>query len=334
MTHVLVTAPFTETLTNKIRQVSDEIKLEQRTLPDGRWPDDWTTEAEVYYAVSGLPTPEQAPNLRWVQVHWAGVDSLVDNPIWDTDVAITSASGIHATNMAQYVFAQLLSWANKTRLWYHYQSQNEWPKQRWDKFLPDELNGRTLGILGYGSIGREVARIGKAFGMKVLVTKRNVKQPKDVGYILSGSGDPGGDVPDRIYPGEATRSMLSECDYVVVTLPLTAKTRHIFNEDLLKEMKPNAYLINVGRGGLVDEKALVKALKKGWIAGAGLDVFEEEPLPADSPLWSMENVILTPHVSGFTPYYDQRAVNLFAENLRRYIAGEPLLNRVNREIGY
>jgi D-2-hydroxyacid dehydrogenase (NADP+) len=121
---------------------------------------------------------------------------------------------------------------------------------------------------------------------------------------------------------------------VVVTLPLTEKTHHLFDEELLKEMKPNAFLINVGRGSLIDEKALVKALKKGWIAGAGLDVFEEEPLAADSPLWSMENVILTPHISGFTPYYDQRAVDLFAENLRRYLAGEPLLNRVNREVGY
>jgi phosphoglycerate dehydrogenase-like enzyme len=128
--------------------------------------------------------------------------------------------------------------------------------------------------------------------------------------------------------------MLAECDYVVVTLPLTEKTHHLFNEDLLREMKPNAYLVNVGRGGLIDEKALVKALKKGWIAGAGLDVFEEEPLPADSPLWAMENVVLTPHISGFTLHYDRRAVDLFTENLRRYLAGDKLLNRVNREEGY
>lgn len=334
MTHVLVTAPFTEKLIKKIRGVSDEIELEQRTLPDRQWPDDWTTDAEVYYAISDVPKPEQAPNLRWVQVHWAGIDSLVDTPLWDSDIIITSASGIHAVNMAQYAFAQMLGWANKMRLWFQYQAQNEWPSQRWDKFVPDELRGRTLGVLGYGSIGREVARIGKAFGMTVLVTKRNVKQPKDVGYTLSGSGDPEGDVPDRIYPGEATRSMLAECDYVVITLPLTEKTRHLCNEEMLKDMKPNAYLINIGRGGLIDEKALVKALKKGWIAGAGLDVFEEEPLPADSPLWSMENVILTPHISGFTPHYDRRAVDLFAENLRRYLAGETLLNRVNREVGY
>jgi phosphoglycerate dehydrogenase-like enzyme len=334
MTHVLVTAPFTEKLMNKIRGVSDDIELEQRTLPDRQWPDDWTTDAEVYYAISDVPKPEQAPNLRWVQVHWAGIDSLVDTPLWDSDIIITSASGIHAVNMAQYAFAQMLAWANKMRLWFQHQERSEWPSQRWDKFVPDELRGRTLGILGYGSIGREVARIGKAFGMTVLVTKRNVKQPKDVGYTLSGTGDPEGNVPDRIYPGEATRSMLAECDYVVVTLPLTEKTRHLFNEDLLKEMKPNAYLINVGRGGLIDEKALVRALKKGWIAGAGLDVFEEEPLPADSPLWSMENVVLTPHISGFTPHYDRRAVDLFTENLRRYLAGETLLNRVNREAGY
>ena len=128
--------------------------------------------------------------------------------------------------------------------------------------------------------------------------------------------------------------MLTECDYVVITLPLTAKTRYFFDETLFKEMKPNAFLVNIGRGSIINEPDLIKALKKGLIAGAGLDVFETEPLPEDNPLWTMDNVILTPHVSGFTPHYDERATDLFAENLRRYLAGEKLLNLVNRERGY
>ena len=139
---------------------------------------------------------------------------------------------------------------------------------------------------------------------------------------------------DRIYPAAAVRSMVAECDYIVITLPLTPATRALVDETLLREMKPEAFLVNVGRGAIVDESALIKALKKGWIAGAGLDVFETEPLPVKSPLWSMDNVILSPHVSGFTNYYDDRAIDLFNENLGRYLAGAPLLNLVDRPSGY
>jgi phosphoglycerate dehydrogenase-like enzyme len=210
----------------------------------------------------------------------------------------------------------------------------KWPSQRWELFLPDELRSQTLGIIGYGSIGREIARLAKGFGMHILATKLDARHPEDNGYIMPGIGDPRGEIPDRIYPRQATRSMLAECDYIVNTLPLTEKTHHFFDETLFKEMKPNAFLVNIGRGRVINEPDLIKALKKGWIAAAGLDVFETEPLPEDSPLWTMDNVILTPHVSGFTPHYDERATDLFAENLRRYLAGEKLLNLVNREQGY
>ncbi len=121
---------------------------------------------------------------------------------------------------------------------------------------------------------------------------------------------------------------------MVITLPLTPRTRHLFDESLFQAMKPSAYVINIGRGPVIDERALVKALQRGWIAGAGLDVFEKEPLPDDSPLWDMQNVILTPHVSGMTAQYDERAIDLFVANLRRYLAGEPLINLVDREAGY
>ena len=209
MTHVLVTAPFSESLLDKIRRVADEVRVEQMTLADGRWPEDLTTEAEVYYALDVVPRPEQAPNLRWVQTHYAGIDELVGTPLWHSDILITSASGVHPPNMAQYVFAQLLSWANHTRSWFRFQEQRQWPENRWETFCPVEIRGRTLGIVGYGSIGREIGRIAKAFGMEVLVTKRDARQPRDAGFTIAGTGDPGGDLPDRIYPGEATRSMLA-----------------------------------------------------------------------------------------------------------------------------
>lgn len=334
MTEVLVTAPFPERLMEKIGSVSERVELRQIELPDRQWPEDLQTNAEVMYAISAIPRLDQAPNLQWVQAHWAGVDQLHDHALWDSDVMITTASGIHAPNIAQYVMAQLLAWSNHVPRWLHYQAAATWPNDRWEKFVPHELRGKTLGIAGYGSIGREIARLAKAFGMTVLATKRDARHLEDVDYTIPETGDPAGRLPARIYPGEATRSMVSECDFVVITLPLTAKTERLFDEEMFRAMRSDAFLVNVGRGAIVDEEALAKALTKGWIGGAGLDVFATEPLPADSSLWSLENVIISPHVSGFTPYYDERATDLFVENLRRYLNGRPLLNVVQREEGY
>lgn len=334
MKRVLVAVPFPPELLDKIRSASPEIEVEQVSFPDRTWPDDFKTEAEIYYAAGVMPPLALAPKLRWIQMHWAGIDRLRETAVWQSNILLTTASGIHAPNMAQYTLAQMLAWAHHVPRWLANQAKGEWPKNRWEKFVPDELHGRTLGILGYGSLGREIARLIKPFGMKILVTKRDARHLRDEGYTVPGTGDPEGELPDRVYPGEATRSLLKECDYVVITLPLTRETHHLINRDVLQAMKPNAYLINIGRGGLINEADLVHALKKGWIAGAGLDVFEQEPLPADSPLWRLENVILTPHVSGFTPHYDERAVDLFVENLRRYLAGKPLLNLVSREREY
>jgi phosphoglycerate dehydrogenase-like enzyme len=334
MTKVVITAPFPDPLLGKIAAVSSQVTVEQLKLPDRAWPADRSTDAEVYYAISAIPRPEQAPNLRWIQTHWAGIDHLRDHPIWDSDIKITTASGIHAPNIGQYVMAQILAWANHVPRWLSYQQRGAWPQGRWEKFVPDEVRGKVLGIAGYGSLGREIARLAHAFGMTVLATKRDARSVVDEGFTPPNTGDPRGEIPTRIYPGEATRSMVGECDYVVITLPLTEQTHHLFDETIFRAMKPSAFLVNVGRGSVVKEADLIRALDRSWLAGAGLDVFEEEPLPADSPLWAMDNVIISPHVSGFTPDYDERATDLFAQNLRRYLAGEPLLNVVDRGVGY
>jgi phosphoglycerate dehydrogenase-like enzyme len=206
---------------------------------------------------------------------------------------------------------------------------------RQGQFTPLELRGRTLGIVGYGSIGREIARLGETFGMTVLATKRDVKHPAEEGYLIEKTlGDPQAQIVDRLYPPQALHSMVRECDFVVITVPLTGETRHIFSAAALAAMKPTAVLVNVSRGAVVDEKALVEALKYGGIAGAALDVFEQEPLPPDSPLWDLPNVILSPHIAGVSHQYDARAARLFAQNLTRYLDGKPLLNVVNRDLGY
>ena len=228
----------------------------------------------------------------------------------------------------------MLAWSRRLPKMLYYQQRREWPQGRWALFASQELRGATLGIVGYGSIGREVGRIGKCFGMRVVAAKRSVNEARDTGYKLPGTGDPEAQMPDRIYPPERLREMLAECDFVVISLPLTSETRGLIGEEELQAMKPTAYLVNVSRGGIVNEPALIKALQEGWIAGAGLDVFEMEPLPPDSPLYDLDNVILSPHVAGFSPHYDERASDLFAENLRRYLAGEELLNLVDKKAGY
>ncbi len=214
------------------------------------------------------------------------------------------------------------------------QRQKGWPKDRWHRFLPVELNASTVGIVGYGSLGRETARLLHAFGAQVLATKRDARHPEDDGYAPPGHGDPEGRCVRRLYPAEALLHMLPECDFVVVTVPLTPATRGLIGREAFAAMKPGAYLVDVSRGGVVDHDALVEALRSGHLAGAALDVFPTEPLPPDSPLWEMPNVLLTPHIAGATAFYDQRAVALFAENLRRYLTGKPLLNRVDPQRGY
>jgi phosphoglycerate dehydrogenase-like enzyme len=169
--------------------------------------------------------------------------------------------------------------------------------------------------------------------MRVLALKRD-DDPTDHGHVIPGVGDPEGTIPERFYRLDELRAMLPECDYIVLAVPLTDITQSLIGPAELRIMKPTAFLINIARGDVVDEPALIRALEEGWIDGAALDVFSQEPLPSDSSLWTMENVLLSPHTAGFTPRYQARAADLFAENLRRYLAKEPLLNRVDRENGY
>lgn len=333
---VLCTLRFTGEQLDKLRTVSPRLVVEQRTCHDAKEVGEALDEDTEVLSVSRLPDDllSKAPKLRWVQLHSAGVNHLLAHPIMKSDVLITTTSGIHATPIAEYAFASMLAWSRRLPKMLYYQNQREWPKGRSDIFVGQQLRGATLGIVGYGSIGREVGRIGKCFGMRVVATRRSVGELRDTGYRVPGTGDPEAHVLDRIYPPERLREMLAECDFVVISVPLTPETTGLIGEGELGAMKPNAYLVNVSRGGIVDEPALIKALQEGWIAGAGLDVFQKEPLPPDSPLYDLDNLILSPHVAGLSPHYDERASDLFAENLRRHLAGEELLNLVDKEAGY
>lgn len=330
---VIVAMDFSDEIIQQLQEVSPKLLIERYfpEVPNAVW-----AEAEILYTVDKLPEPAQAPRLRWIQLHTAGVDHIVQAPIIQAeDVDVTTISGIHATPMAEYCLAMMLAFMYKLPLLINLKGKAEWPQDRFTLFSPHSLRGLTVGIVGYGSVGRELARLAAALGMKVLAIKREVMRPaEDQGYREEGTGDPAGEIPERFYPPEAVASMAAECDFLVLTVPLTPATRHAVNEEVLKAMKPSAVVINVARGGVVDEAALISALAAGTIAGAALDVFEEEPLPATSPLWNLENVILSPHISGNSSTYHQRAAALFAENLRRYLDKRPLLNLLNRKRGY
>jgi phosphoglycerate dehydrogenase-like enzyme len=295
-------------------------------------PDVWS-EVEVLCTFGVMPAQNQAPRLRWVQLISAGVDHVIDHPLLSGEIVLTSASGIHAIKIGEFVLMLMLAWAQQLPALIDHQRRAEWPEGRFKLFACQELRGSTVGIVGYGSIGREVGRLASAFGMRVLALQRG-DDPVDRGYILSGVGDPQGTIPQRFYRLAQLKVMLAECDFVVLALPLTDATRHLIGPDELRAMKSSACLVNIGRGEVVEESALIQALQEGWIGGAALDVFAQEPLPSSSPLWGMENVILTPHIAGMTHHYNERAIEVFAENLRRYLAGQPLLNRVDSQQGY
>jgi phosphoglycerate dehydrogenase-like enzyme len=280
--------------------------------------------------------PELVPRLKWIQLTSASVERIFEQPIINTDVTITNSSGIHAAPIAEYVFASMLAFSRKLPELLRRQQRRHWSSadEVYAQLMGTELRGATLGVLGYGSIGREVARLGAAFGMRVLACKKDPAKRIDPGWQLTGLGDPEGTIPESFYGMEQLHEFLFSCDYIVLACPLTAETTGVIDAAALKAMRPNAFLVNVGRGKLLDETALVSALKEGRIAGAGLDVATIEPLPPESELFDLPNLILTPHCSGTTPKYDDRATELFCDNLSRYLQGQRLLNEISREHGY
>jgi phosphoglycerate dehydrogenase-like enzyme len=336
LVEVLVTLPFNEQHMNSLREISPRLRL---TFQNARRPEDVPNEVwsrcEVLYTDRIMPPPEQVPNLRWLQLHYAGIESLFDMPLLQKkELMITTLSGVAAPQMAEFALTMMLALGHRLPEMAQGQAKGDWPRDRWERFNPVEVRGSTVGIVGYGSIGREVARLVRAVGAAVLATKRDVMHPEDTGYSLPGLGDPGGDLFDRLYPPQALRSMLKECDFVVVTLPLTPETRNLIGAPELAAMKPSAYLILLARGSVVDPAALLSTLQDRRIAGAALDAFVEEPLPASSPFWRLNNVIVTPHMAGVSPHYNERAIQLFGDNLRNYLSGAPLMNRFDPVRGY
>lgn len=255
-----------------------------------------------------------ARKLRWIQLTSAGVEHLLPAREQLRHVVVTNARGIHAALMADYTLGVMMMLQWNFRRLLHDQEARQWRHQ-----YTEPLAGKTLGVVGVGAIGAEIARRGASFGMTVVGLRRSPAPVEGVSRMFG---------PDQLL------EMLSLCDFVALVVPATVETQRMIGERELRAMKRTAYLINIARGSVLDEPALVRALRDGWIAGAALDVFEHEPLPIDSPLWAMDNVIITPHIAGEPAEYARRVVDIFTENVRRWRAGESLQNVVDLAKGY
>jgi D-2-hydroxyacid dehydrogenase (NADP+) len=266
----------------------------------------------------------RAPHLRWLSSVAAGLDEIATPALLSRAITLTSASGVHGPNIAEHLLTMILMFTRGFPKLFRAQLARRWqrdPKSRSDG--PGELTGKTLLIVGLGRIGEALAVRARPFGVHVVAVKHDSGRRHDAGVGV-----------DELLPPTALDDALGRADHVCLTVPLTPATHHLMDARRLARMRPGAFLYNVSRGAVIDEAALVETLRAGKLAGAGLDVFEEEPLPGGSPLWDLDNVILTPHVAGVTPLYYQRTAALFADNLERFLSGRPLANQFDRQRGY
>lgn len=315
---IVITNTLNQNLIEQIKEI-----IPDWTIITGKDRDIWQEhlhDAEIIAGwKKGIEKECLAPQskLKWLQTWSAGVDSLPLESLESKNIIVTSANGVHAYPISESIFALMLGLTRKIHTYVKNQQEKKWHHSG----IKLEMHEKTIGIIGVGAIGKETAKIAKAFGMRVLGVRHSGKKQS---YV------------DEMYTTDQLDLVLPNCDYVVVTLPLTKETKHLFDSKKFDLMKPSAFFINIGRGEIAVEDDLIIALQNGLIAGAGLDVFEQEPLSVDSPLWEMENVIISPHIAGSTEHYNQRVIeNILIPNLRNYISGTlPSVNHVDFSKGY
>jgi glyoxylate/hydroxypyruvate reductase A len=335
---VLIASPLETELVSRIAEVDERLDVEYRPdlLGTPRYPGDHTppvqrsgpqeaewsallADAEVLFDVdrpnarAGLP--ERAPRLRWVQASSSGVGEWTRRlGLLDAPVQVTNAAGIHAVPLAEFALFAMLYFAKRMPL-----VHADRAARRWERFAGFVLRGRTVGVIGLGQVGREIARLAAGVGMRVVGVRRSAVETDRLTGVFGPRG---------------LHAVLAQSDYVVVIAPYTAETDTLLDAAAISAMKPGAVLINVSRGSLVDEQALVQALRDGRLTGAALDVFRQEPLPADSPFWGLPNVLITPHSMSTATGENELLVDLFCDKLRRYLDGRPLRNLVDKQRGY
>jgi phosphoglycerate dehydrogenase-like enzyme len=340
----MITSYFEEEYVRRIREVDERLRVLYREdlVPPPRWPgdhagpEDWRRtpeeeqefltmlgEAEVIYDFPRGHVEDlvrAAPKLRWVQGSMAGAGEVAQKAgLGETEVVVTTASGIYSGPLAEFVLMAMLQHAKDLdRL------RREKSEKIWRQGTTGTLERKTLCVVGMGSIGRAIAERARPFGMRVVGVKRTVREDDEAWQYA-----------DELYATADLHTALGEADYVAVTLPGTPETRRLIDAEAIAAMRRGAYFANVGRGSVVDEAALVEALQSGHLSGAALDVFEVEPLPEESPLWELDNVIVSAHTTDVVPdLINSAQTDLFCENLRRYLAGQDLLNVLDKRLLY
>jgi phosphoglycerate dehydrogenase-like enzyme len=293
-----------------------------------------------------VPKPEWAPKLKLIHLTSAGINQLEGNPIYtSTNIPITTSSGIHGPQISEWVIMGMLSAAHRLPQILTWQRERHWGHFGFEDIT--DFPTQRMGILGYGSIGRQCARVASAMGMDVIAytagERKTPESRKDTGYIVPNTGDPDGSIPSAWFSGTSKSDLhhflSQDIDVLVVSIPLTPATKHLLSSEEFAVLgKRGAFISNISRGGIIDQPALIAACKKpvaeGGLRGAALDVTDPEPLPSDHPLWDVENIFVSPHVSGITVNYLDRSMQVLELNLTRLIKGEKLVNEVNRKKGY
>ena len=288
-----------------------------RQADDASMPADWLSAADAVFTEEALPDTlvQTMPSLKWLHVTRGGVNAYLTPSIKARPIQVTGSKGIHGTVFSEFALACIFTLAKNLPQCIEAQRQKQW-----QRLAPLEVEGQTLGIVGLGTVGDALAGKAKALGMRVMATRRTVTAKPD--YV------------DELGTPDFLPKLLAESDFVVFLLASVPSTFNIMGEPELRLMKPSAYFINLTGGRAVEEKLLARALREKWFAGAVLDAFAEQPLPQESELWTLPNVIVTPRIAGFTSQKWPAVLPVFKENLRRFIAGEPLRNLVNKELGY
>jgi D-2-hydroxyacid dehydrogenase (NADP+) len=277
-------------------------------------------DCEVYYGRPSDALVDAAPHLKLIQSPGAGVDFLMNTPkLVESDIIVTNTRGAHGPSIAEHVFAFLLAFNRGIPQALEWQKEKHWGREEGYRAL-SEIKDTTVGIIGYGQIGRSVAKRARAFETEVIA--------------VDARPGPGDENVAEVWPLERLHDLLGQSDSVVISAPYTRESRHLFDAAAFAAMKPTAYLIAISRGGIVDENALATALNSGQIAGAGVDVTEKEPLPAESPLWTARNIIITPHLAGASGPKERRCVQILHDNLVRLANGGELINVVDKKAGY
>ena len=299
----------------EIREIAPELEL--KVVESSSNYSRLLKESEIVFGWPKTDFVKKSEKLKWLHLPSAGVDRYADKEIYQNqDIKLTNSSGVYGKPIAEHVFAMIMA-HNRNLIDYAYdKKEKKWKRKNEIKDFFDS----TVGILGLGDIGTTIAKRAKAWGAEVLALKRTMTELPD--YV------------DQIYLNQDLDKLLKKSDYVILTLPGTPATEGIIGREEFKLMKDSAFIVNIGRGTLIKQDDLVEALQEGKIAGAGLDVTEPEPLPETSKLWEMDNVILTPHTSGFSPTNDQRRYEIFKDNLKRYLNNKKLFNKVDFELKY